>query len=207
MFIPTRTCKNVETLSFCHWNLNGTNTRDTFLDTSAEEEKLFIQSFSKEIWRSDHPRDSKQGGVCLSFKEDLPIKGETDLEIMDETIVAEISIKRKKIIFVVTYRSRSQKAEDFRLFLDRLKLTLDYIKDIKPYSIVLTGDFNCKSSHWRIEDTELPESTALDELTESNNLFQLIDQPIHIRRNSRSCTDLIILTKQIYLFRMAFIPL
>ena len=66
---------------------------------------------------------------------------------MDETIVAEIPINHKKIIFVVTYRSPSQKAEDFHLFLDRLQLTLDYINDIKPYSVVSTGDFNCRSSH------------------------------------------------------------
>ena len=111
---------------------------------------------------------------------------------MDETIVAEISIKRKKIIFVVTYRSPSQTAEDFHLFLDKLQLTLDYINDIKPYSIVFTGDFNCRSSHWWAEDTELPEGTALDELIESNNLFQLIDKPTHIRENSRSYIDLII---------------
>ena len=190
--------KNVKNLSFCHWNLNSINARDgnkislieayslvmhfdllavseTFLDTSVEEEKLFIQSFSKEIWRSDHLRDTNQGGVCLYFKEDLLITRRTDLEIMDETIVAEISIKRKKFFFVVTYRSPSQKAEHFHLFLDKLQLTLDYINDIKPYSIVLTGDFNCRSSHWWAEDTELPEGTALDELIESNNLFQLID--------------------------------
>ena len=39
---------------------------------------------------------------------------------MDEIIVAEISIKHKKIIFVVTYLSPSQKVEDFHLFLDKL---------------------------------------------------------------------------------------
>ena len=159
---------------------------ETFLDT------LVIQGFSKEIWRSDYPRDTKQGGVSLYFKEDLPIKRRTDLEIMDETIVAEICIKRKKIIFVVTYRSPSQTAEDCYLFLDKLQLTLDYINDIKPYSIVFTGDFNCRSSQWWAEDTELPEDTALDELIESNNLFQLIDQPTHIRGDSRSFIDLII---------------
>ena len=87
--------KNVNNLSFCHWNLNGINARDgikipliesynsvmhfdllalseTFLDTSREDEKLFIQGFSKEIWRSDHPIDTKQGGVRLYFKEDYP---------------------------------------------------------------------------------------------------------------------------------------
>ena len=73
------------------------------------------------------------------------------------------------------YRSPSQKAEDFHLFFDKLQLTLNYINDIKPYVIVLTGDFNCRASHWWVEDTELPEGTALDEQIESNNLFQLID--------------------------------
>ena len=111
---------------------------------------------------------------------------------MDETIVAEISIKCKKIIFVVTYCSPSQKVEKFHLFLDELQLTLDYINDIKPYYMVLTGDFNCRSSHWWAEDTELPERTALDELIEGNNLFQLIDLPTHVRGNSKSCIDLII---------------
>ena len=109
---------------------------------------------------------------------------------MDETIVDEISIKRKKIIFIVTYHSPSQTAEYFHLFLDKLQLTLDYINDIKPYSIVFTGDFNCRSSHWWAKDIELPEGTALDEVIESNNLFQLIDQPTHIKGNSRSCIDL-----------------
>ena len=75
----------------------------------------------------------------------------------------------------MTYRSPSQKAEHFHLFLDRLHLPLDYINDIKPYSIILTGDFNCRSSHWWAKHTELPEGIALDELIESNNLFKLID--------------------------------
>ena len=48
--------------SMMHFDLLGLS--ETFLDTSVEKEKLFIQGFSREIWRSDHPRDTKQGG-CL----------------------------------------------------------------------------------------------------------------------------------------------
>ena len=66
-------------MSFYHWNLNDgikiplteaynsvihfdlLALSETFLDTSVDEEKLFIQGFSKEIWRSDHPRDTEQG--------------------------------------------------------------------------------------------------------------------------------------------------
>ena len=90
-----RPVKNVENLSFCHWNLNGINTRDgikiplieaynsvmhfdllalseTFLDTSVEEEKLFIQDFNKEIWRSDHPRDTKHGVSAFISRKTCP---------------------------------------------------------------------------------------------------------------------------------------
>ena len=81
-----RPVKNVKNLSFCYWNLNGINAKDsikiplieacnsvkhfdllalseTFLDTSVEEEKLFIQGSIKEIWQISYPRDTKQG--CL----------------------------------------------------------------------------------------------------------------------------------------------
>ena len=46
---------------------------ETFLDTSVEEEKLFTQGFSKEIWRSDHPRDTKQGrGFAFILRKTYP---------------------------------------------------------------------------------------------------------------------------------------
>ena len=45
---------------------------ETFLDTSVEEEKLFIQGFSKEIWRSDHPRDNKQGVSAFILRKTYP---------------------------------------------------------------------------------------------------------------------------------------
>ena len=87
--------KNVKNLSFCHWNLNGINARDgikvplleaynsvmhfdllalseTFLDTSVEDEKLFIHGFSKEIWRSDHPRDTKQRVSAFILRKTYP---------------------------------------------------------------------------------------------------------------------------------------
>ena len=36
-------------------------------------------------------------GICIYFEENLPIKRRKDLEIMQETIVCEISLRRKKI--------------------------------------------------------------------------------------------------------------
>ena len=80
--------KNVKNLSFCHWNLNGINTRDdikiplieaynsvmhfdllalseTFLDTSVEEEKVFIQGLVKKYGEATILEILNGGGVSV----------------------------------------------------------------------------------------------------------------------------------------------
>ena len=47
---------------------------ETYLDSSITNESISLTGFSKEIYRSDHPNDVKQGGVCLYFKDSLAIK-------------------------------------------------------------------------------------------------------------------------------------
>ena len=42
-------------------------------------------------------------GVCLYFKESLPIKERRDLETIPETIVAEIKGNRKKLFMVLSF--------------------------------------------------------------------------------------------------------
>ena len=109
----------IDSLKFCHWNLNSICARDkikiplieaynsvfhydltalseTNLNATIHNEEILVEGFSKEIFRSDHPSADKQGGVCIYFKENLPIKRRKDLEIMQETIVCEISLRRKK---------------------------------------------------------------------------------------------------------------
>ena len=83
-------------LKFCHWNLNCIIARDgikiplietynyifhydiialseTIINNSVPDEDIFIEGFSKEIFRSDHPSGDKKGGVYIYFKETLPI--------------------------------------------------------------------------------------------------------------------------------------
>ena len=106
-------------LKFCHWNLNGIIAIDrikiplieaynsifhydiialseTIINNSVQDEDIFIEGFSKEIFRSDHPSGDKKGGVCIYFKDTLPIKRRMDLESMQETVVTEIILRRKK---------------------------------------------------------------------------------------------------------------
>ena len=74
----------------------------------------------------------------------------------------------------------------------RRQTTGEQIQAENPHSVILTGDFNCRSPQWWTGDVQQPEGTALDELIEVNNLHQLIEEPTNIREGSMSCIDLII---------------
>ena len=95
------------TLKFCHWNLNGLaahefiklsllegyiNVNDTniiyfsktFLDSSIpiNDNRLSIPGYS--MMRVDHPGNTKRSGVCLYYKEPLPIIRRDDISNLKE---------------------------------------------------------------------------------------------------------------------------
>ena len=163
---------------------------DTRLNQSIDNEDIQIEGFSSDIFRSDLPSNSRvPGGV---YKENIPIKQTKDLEISQESVVTEITFGRKKVYFIALYRHPHQTGDEFDLFLNRLQLAVDYIKNLKPHCIIINGDFNCRTKQWWPGDIELPEGGALDEFIESNNLSQLIDEPTNIRTTGMSYVDLII---------------
>ena len=64
-----------------------------FLNKDIAKDDILINGFSPEPLRADKPENIKNGGVWLYFKEN--IKERCDLEILPETIVAEIKLNRK----------------------------------------------------------------------------------------------------------------
>ena len=96
-------------------------------------------------------------------------------------------------------RHPHQTSDEFDLFPDRIQLPADRIKSCKPHCIVITGDFNCRSKQWWPWGCRTSRRIALDEVIESINLSQLIDEPTNIRTTGMSCIDLII-TDQLNLF-------
>ena len=203
------------TFKFCHWDLDSIIVNnfikipfteaynsvynydiialsETYLDSSIPNESISLTGFSKDINRSDHPTDVKRGGVCLYFKDSLAIKQRKDLQTLDECIISELTIGRKKVFFVVVCRSPSQNSESFYSFLENLELIIQNLKNKRPHCIILTGDFNCRSDSWWVEDEVTTEGTKLSELCDSYCLNQLVEEPIHILGNSLSCIDLII---------------
>ena len=149
-------------LKFCHWNLNSICARgsvkiplieaynslhhhdimalsESMLDSSISSENIYIEGFSCEVYRNDHPSNSKVGGVCIYFKQ------RRNLELMQDTIVCEVNISRKKIFFVTAYRSPSQNSEQFENFISNMQMMINRLQMERPHSVVFTGDFNCRT--------------------------------------------------------------
>ena len=45
---------------------------ETFLNSKIDDSDICIQGFSH-VFRKDHPNDTSRGGVCLYYRENLPI--------------------------------------------------------------------------------------------------------------------------------------
>ena len=198
---------------FCHWNLNSVtahnfnklisleayNTHhkfdviclsETFLDSSWSSEDPALVLDGYKLVRADHPKDTKRGGVCIYFRESLPIRV-LNLSYIDECLFLELSYENKKCFLISLYRSPSQSHEEFNQFLNRFEKLLNNIVNLNPYLILVTGDFNARSNTWWTGDINTVEGNQIESLTSLYGLHQIVSQPTHILENSASCIDLI----------------
>ena len=212
------------TLSFATWNLDSLPVREVsrisvveslqavhnfdifaVCESSLHEhmpnENISSHGFSPDRYRADKSPNAHNGGVCLYFKESLPIKRRPDLELLGETIVAEITQRNnKRMFFVVSYRHPNQPSDAFEAYFSSLDNIIEKIANEKPWAIVLTGDFNARSINFRENDTGTREGHLLSEIVIDNSLGQLIDEPTHIRDDgTQTCIELIF-TNQSYAF-------
>ena len=72
---------------------------ETFLDctVSQHDENIMINGYL--LLRADYPSNSMRGGVCLYFKEHLPLIRRNDLSILQECLVTEIIVDNEKCFF------------------------------------------------------------------------------------------------------------
>ena len=201
-----------ETLDFCCWNLNSIVAHDylrvslieaynsvcnndligiveTHIDSTVDEDRLALEGYS--FIKDNHPHDVKRGGVGLYIKESLPKKRRSDLVTLPECVVCEIQLNRKKYFFAVIYRSPSQDQDEFDTFTINFELMLSKMHAENPYCVIITGDFNCRSTQWSENDNENNEGKLFEPLASDNGLHQLISEPTHLMGDSKSCIDLI----------------
>ena len=198
-------------LSVCHWNLNSITAHnfskltqlkayvstykydfvclsETYLDSSTPNDVIDIEGYN--LVRADHPDNIKRGGVCIYYKESLPVRV-ISLPFFNEGLLLEMSYKKTKVFVSVIYRSPSQNSNEFQSFLTNLENFFIDINKRKPFLSVVTGDFNARSSSWWPNDINTAEGTKLFSTASSNGFSQLINEPTHIQTSSSSCLDLI----------------
>ena len=102
---------------FCHWNLNSISAHnfikisllktyivthkldviclsETYLDSSISNDDKNLEMPGYDSYRADHPSNSKQGGVCIYYRNSLPLKI-LGIQYLHECINFEIRIGGK----------------------------------------------------------------------------------------------------------------
>ena len=163
---------------------------ETFLnsDISCDNNNLQLPGF--DLIRADHPSNTKRGGVCIYYRNCLPLKL-INICYLNECITFVIKIGDKICNFVSLFRSPNQSEDDFENFCNNFELTLNAVSATNPFLIVAIGDFNVKSSDWYTGDTTTFEGSKIEAITSQFGLQQIINEPPHIQGKSKSCFDLI----------------
>ena len=202
-------------LSVCHWNLNGISTHsyiklsmleaynalhnydlicisETFLNSYdlSTDQSLKLKGY--ELIRADHPSNTKRGGVCIYYKDHLPLKIRNDVSTLNECIVVEIKNQKQKCFVSCLYRSPSQSPDELKIFCDDLEETLFKLNAESPLCSVVLGDFNARCKKWFSNDINNIPGVELDKLTSLTGYKQLIKEATNIEPNkSKTCIDLI----------------
>ena len=81
---------------------------ETFLDLTipVDDVRLYIKRYS--IRADYHSSNTKRGGVCIYYKDKIPLIGGIDICKLNECIVTEITLKNERCFLICLYRSLSQ---------------------------------------------------------------------------------------------------
>ena len=109
----------------------------------------------------------KRGGVCIYYKEHIPLIKRDDICTLDNCLVTEIRLQSEKCFLTCIYRSPSQNNEEFENFCVNFDLLLSNINEEIPICSIITRDFNARSSNWWKNDINKSVGQELDSLTSS----------------------------------------
>ena len=207
--------------SFCHWNLNCIAAHnfsklslleaytvqhnfdmfclsETFLDSSipTNDERLNMKGY-KPI-RAD-------GGVDIYYKEFLAVRP-AEVKNLNECVIFEVSIKKKRGYVVSLYRSPSQTQDEFDIFLVSFEQLIGDIIAKNPLLVLITDDFNVISTNWWKNDLSTSEGNQVDSLTTFHGLSQIISDPTDILPNLSSWIDLIFINQPNLVTESGFHP-
>ena len=122
---------------------------ETFLDSTIPNDDVNIQINAYSLLRADHPNNIKRGGVCIYFKELLPLIRRNDLTNIKDCIETEINVNNEKCFFTCLYRSPSQSHDELERLSANFDFILSNINDLHPTCSIALGDLNVKCSKWK----------------------------------------------------------
>ena len=71
---------------------------ETYLDSSTPDSLLEIDGYI--LVRADHPNNIKRGGICIYYKESLPV-WVLSLSYLNEALLLEMSFNKKVIVSLI----------------------------------------------------------------------------------------------------------
>ena len=206
--------KKQSCLKFFHWKINGlaahgftkpplietynaTSSFDivplseTFLDSIIPSDDNRINVAGCSLLRADHPSNMKREGVCIYYKDCLPLIKKDYITDLKECLVTEITVDNKKWFFMCLHRSPRQNCDQFSDFCKDFSTLLNNINDHRPSCCVIVCDFNAKCSKWYPLDKHNAAGETLQTYTTTAGYSQLINKPTHCVNDSSSCINLI----------------
>ena len=132
-----------------------------------------------DLFRADHPSNTKRGGVCIYYRNSLPLKI-LNIQYLHECINFEIRIGGKLCRFVSLYRSSSQSQDDFESFANNFELNIETAISNNTFLTVAFGDFNAKSNLWFKGDKTTCEGSKIESITSTFGLQQIINESTYI---------------------------
>ena len=120
---------------------------ETYLDPSVPLHDVNLEIQGYELVQSDHPSQHKRGGLCIHFRNSLPLKI-LNIHYLQESITFELKVGFKIYKFISLYLSPSQTSDDFEKFTDNFELTLETLAESNSDLVVVLGDLKIKSKNW-----------------------------------------------------------
>ena len=118
---------------------------ETFLNSSLQNDDHNLVLNGYKLVRVDNPSDLKIAGVCIYFKESLPIKV-LNITNLDECLACELSLNGHRSYILSLYRSSSQPSDGYDHFIKTFEQLMTHLTSFKPHLLLITGDFNVRSS-------------------------------------------------------------
>ena len=141
--------------------------------------------------RVDHPSNTKKRGICICYKDFLPLIKKNDITDLKECLVTEITVDHEKCFFTCLYRSPSQNDDQFSDFCKDFSILCNNINYHRLLCSVIVGNFNARCSKWYPLDKNNAAGETLRTYATTAGYSQLINKPTHCVNGSSSSIDLI----------------